>query len=131
MGVAGLRCPRCGRPALAITAALDLPADGRSDEISVQLLRCGGCDLRAVGVYEESRRGWEESVDHRGWVVDQEVWASLAAEIGRCPAPRDHRCGCPLHRAWGAQDELGRWRGLAAVRAGDWFPIEYGWSTGD
>ena len=63
--------PDCAARSLTITSSLELPRDARSDEITLQVVRCTRCQFSAIAVYEESRRGGfdSESVDHRGFRV--------------------------------------------------------------
>jgi hypothetical protein len=107
-------CPACGRPALTVEAALDLPPDARSDEIRVQLLRCGACDARGVGVYEESRRGAldSDSFEHSGQPASPSDYEFLRSLCARCPAPEDPRCACLAHLTLSGEDAAGRWLGV-------------------
>ena len=118
-------CPGCGEAALRITVAFELPADSRSDEITVQGLRCGDCGARGVAVYEESRRGRLDSDCwvHGGYALPPEAAAELHGLIDGCPRPRDPHCRCPAHLALGATDADGRWNGLAAWPLGPRFPM--------
>ena len=51
-------CPECHTSeSLRITRSLELPPDSRSDEITLQIIRCSSCRFAGVAVYEESRRG--------------------------------------------------------------------------
>jgi hypothetical protein len=118
------QCPEC-QGTLRITASLELPPDSRSDEITLQTVRCRDCGFEAIAVYEESRRGalGSESVDHRGFRIEAPDLRALRRQIRSCPRPRDPRCDCPAHQALGRRDRSGRWAGLAGVALGDWFPI--------
>jgi hypothetical protein len=49
--------PECHANSLAITQSIELPPDGRSDEISLQIVACQACGFAGTAVYEESRRG--------------------------------------------------------------------------
>lgn len=118
-------CPECASKSLNVTASLELPPDSRSDEITLQVVRCAQCQFSAFAVYEESRRGRldSESVDHRGFRVSAEDVRAIEETISACPRPRDRRCGCAAHRALGGKDAGGRWSGLRDRRGGTWFPI--------
>ncbi|MFL5383787.1 MAG: hypothetical protein ACJ8GN_14805 [Longimicrobiaceae bacterium] len=108
-------CPECGVPGtLAITAAIELPPDRRSDEIALQLVACARCGFRAVAVYEESRRGSldSEAVDHAGCRVPAETLDAIASQIAACPDPGNPACACASHRRLGRADDSGRWCGL-------------------
>ena len=108
-------CPKCGAPGtLAITSAIELPPDSRSDEIALQLVACARCGFRAAAVYEESRRGSldSEAVDHAGYRVPAETLSLIAAQVAACPDPGNHACDCASHRRLGRADDSGRWCGL-------------------
>ena len=65
-------CPACDAAGgLKITRRLELPPDSRSDEITLQIVRCRRCNFEGLAIYEESRRGalGDEAVDHRGYMV--------------------------------------------------------------
>ena len=115
-------CPNCLSQTLAITYALDLPPDSRSDEITVQIVECEQCQFRAAAVYEESRRGRSEAVAHIGYRLTHRIWRSLRDTIRKCPEPRNARCRCPSHRALNWTDRRGRWEGLG-VEAEGTFPM--------
>lgn len=111
-------CPACdGRSTLHIRLAIELPADSRSDEITLQIVSCSACEFAGLAVYEESRRGAldGESVDHAAYRVDQAVLDRLHALINRCPARRNAHCPCPTHQQLGASDRGGRWQGPEAI----------------
>lgn len=121
----GYRCPRCGAAELRVSASLELGADSRSDEITVQVAACGACGLLAAAVYEESRRGSldSEAWDYDGYRLPPERGAELLRLIQGCPRPRDVACTCPAHVRLGVKDETGRWAGLAGWEAGNPFPL--------
>ena len=106
-----LICPKCGEGPLKIEAAMELPPDSRSDEITLQILRCMSCGFDGLGVYEESRRGaiGSESVDHRGYHVDSSLIKYLRSVLLRCPEPKNPRCTCSSHSALNKVDRYGRW----------------------
>jgi hypothetical protein len=120
------RCPSCSTPrALRITKKIELPPDSRSDEITLQIVKCRRCQFAALAVYEESRRGslTGESVDHRGYYVNKSDLAWLTGKIGACPDPRNSRCRCLVHRELGRKDKSGRWAGLADIELGQRFLV--------
>ncbi len=95
-----LQCPACGQARLVIQASVELPPDHRSDERTIQALRCAGCDFTAIGRYEESRRGRldDESWFHLGYPAPPEAIATLKRLASACPNPRKPRCKCSSHR---------------------------------
>ncbi|MCJ7739686.1 MAG: hypothetical protein MUQ10_20635 [Anaerolineae bacterium] len=111
------RCPECSAQSLAITRSFELPADSRSDEITLQIVKCSSCGFAGIAVYEESRRGAldSESFSHTSYRVIAADLRRLKHMIGRCPRPRDSRCGCAAHQSLGRRDASGRWNGLQAV----------------
>jgi len=112
------RCPTCSRSqSLKIVQRLELPADARSDEITLQLARCTACRDTSVLIYEESRRGAldGESWSHTGYRVDTREWEVVEREISRCPDPRNPRCRCPAHQKYGSCDAGARWDGLKHI----------------
>ena len=121
----GYRCPECGAAELRVIASLEVGADSRSDEITVQVAECGACGLLAAAVYEESRRGSldSEAWDHDGYRMPADRAAELLRLVQSCPRPRDASCTCPAHTALGVTDETGRWAGLGAWGAGSRFPL--------
>jgi len=121
-----LLCPKCTKRTLEIESFLELPADSRSDEITVQVVGCRRCGFAGVAIYEESRRGAldREAVDHAGYNVDGEELRQLRKALDACPTPADSRCSCAVHREIGQQDANGRWSGLASIRLGERFTIE-------
>ena len=121
-----LICPKCTNRTLEIESFLELPADRRSDEITVQIIGCGHCNFAGLAVYEESRRGGldRELVDHAGYFVDGDDLRRLRAAFDACPAPADPACSCAVHRELGRQDSAGRWKGLESFALGERFAIE-------
>ena len=116
-------CPACKRISLSITDRLELPPDSRSDEITLQIIACASCRFKGIAVYEESRRGalFDESVDHRGYVVGEDDLARLRRLIRACPDRGNPRCKCKTHRLLGKRDRAGRWSGLDEIELGDRF----------
>ena len=112
----GFRCPVCSQPgALEIQARIQLPADARSDEIALQLVRCAACGFAGPAVYEESRRGAldSEAWDHYGWRVPAADLADFEQALRACPAPEDEDCSCAAHHRYAGRDAAGRWLGAA------------------
>ena|SRR5579859_1253236 len=99
-------CPSCGDPRLEISFSLELPPQGDDDEITLQTLKCLGCDFHGVAVYRESRHGslGSESWSHDGYPVEDEVLERLYEALLRCPKPLDRRCPCPTHAAFAQQN---------------------------
>jgi hypothetical protein len=122
-------CPECSSAgSLRITHSLELPPDSRSDEITLQIVRCVRCGFVGIAVYEESRRGSldDESVDHTGYHASREDVLALQKAISACPAPRNARCRCATHRRLGHRGRSGRWDGLAETRLGAPFAMKRG-----
>lgn len=106
------QCPQClGLQSLQIIASIELVPDTRSDEISLQVVRCRDCRFEALAVYEESTRGAldSESVDHYGYQVARKDLFSIKSLIKGCPRPRDAGCSCASHRQLNQRDSSGRW----------------------
>jgi hypothetical protein len=124
----GLVCPECHAPGgtLAITAKIELPPDSRSDEITLQIIRCSKCHFDAIAAYEESRRGGldDDHYSHTGYSIDAADLKEVRKLIRRCPARGNPRCTCAAHRELGHQDASGRWDGLAEYQLGDGFAIQ-------
>jgi hypothetical protein len=105
-------CPNCqGRKTLLIANRIELAPDARSDEISLQVLRCMNCGYEGLGVYEESFRGVldSESVDHYGYDVNPDVVRNVDSLIKKCSKPKDSRCKCNSHQILNKRDQNGRW----------------------
>ena len=102
-------CPKCHANSLVITHKIELPPDGRSDEITVQIVQCGGCGFRGTAVYEESRRGASDSWHHDGYHMNADDIDFLQNLIQQCPSPKNARCQCRVHRSLGKTNELGIW----------------------
>ena len=105
-------CPKCEMSqALDIDKSITLPPDSRSDDIILQLVRCGRCGFRAAAVYEESRRGGmdSESWDHRGYYISASELKWLSDMIKQCPNKKNKKCRCHAHKELGQKNEYGRW----------------------
>ncbi len=107
-------CPTCGAPRLAIGASMDFEPDSLNDDITLQVVRCGGCGLEAVALYRESRRGSldGEAFSHDGYFADKAALRALTDAVKACPSPRDSSCQCAGHGTLGARDACGAWDGL-------------------
>ena len=103
-------CPKCRQVSLSITHSLELPPDGRSDEITLQLVVCSGCGFEGTAVYEESRRGATESWHHDGYRISPENLVKLKQLMGQCPSPGDKLCLCASHRALKQVNVYGMWQ---------------------
>jgi hypothetical protein len=119
-------CPECTRVgSLGIVASIDLPSDVRSDEIVLQVLKCGACGFRGMAIYEESRRGaldidtWE----HTGYRVSELQVDSVHEAILLCPDPAQPSCRCEAHRMLGPVDDLGRWQAPEGISGAISFPM--------
>ena len=119
-------CPRCLGVTMTIEHSLELPSDSRSDEIEVQTLKCSKCGFAGLGVYEESRRGGldSESVDHRGYIIDDSTLASIVKMIKQCPKPKMYNCRCRIHRSFGCVNEFGRWNWLEKIPNKETFKLQ-------
>jgi hypothetical protein len=105
------RCPECRRASLKMTYEMELPADARSDEITIQIFECANCAFRGISVYQESRRGaldaesWEQS----GYLVGEKAMDDLINIIKRCPNPVKKQCQCASHVRLSRTDGNGIW----------------------
>jgi hypothetical protein len=122
-----LVCPECSSASLKVIASLELPPDSRSDEITLQIVRCSDCGFSAAAVYQESRRGAldSESVDHAGYRLPEAELRGLQRLIRSCPTPGNWRCDCEAHRKLGAQDAAGRWIGMRGLPHEGVFRVEW------
>ncbi len=104
-------CPECNASSLTITHKIELPPDGRSDEITLQIVKCGACGFRGTAVYEESRRGSldSDSWHHDGYHMEADDVDTLQRLIQQCPEPGKDDCQCPTHLSLGKTDERGIW----------------------
>jgi hypothetical protein len=119
-------CPRCRGVSIKMTSSIELPPDSRSDEITVQILKCSKCGFAGLGVYEETRRGRldSESVHHRGYHVDDSTLASLEKMIRQCSKPKKPGCECRIHHSLGSVNEFGRWNWLEKIPLKETFKLE-------
>jgi len=119
-------CPQCRGVSMKINESIELPPDSRSDEIAVQTLKCLKCGFNGLGVYEESRRGSldSESVDHRGYYVDDCIIASIEKMIGQCPEPNKSSCRCRIHQILSRVNKFGRWNWLDKIPHKERFKLQ-------
>ena len=119
-------CPRCLALSMKITSSIELPPDSRSDEITVQTLKCSKCGFAGLGVYEESRRGRldSESIDHRGYYMDDSSLASIERMIRQCPEPNQSGCQCRIHRFLSCVNEFGKWNWLDKIAHKETFKLK-------
>jgi hypothetical protein len=120
-------CPRCSRHgSLRITLKIELPPDSRSDEITLQTVRCADCGFAGIAVYEESRRGAldTESFQHTGYEVTRSQLRGLRRIIKSCPDPGDRRCPCATHQRLGKTDSSGRWSALGDLETTGTFALD-------
>lgn len=106
------QCPKCdAHKSLAIVSRIDMPPDARSDEISLQIVKCQRCKFEAVAIYEESHRGALESdvFDHYGYPIEKKELKEVIALIKQCPESKNRRCSCDSHRTLSRKDSSGRW----------------------
>ena len=114
-------CPDCSTAGtLKIVSRLELPPDSRSDEITLQIVKCYRCSFEGIAVYEESRRGGfgSESVDHWGIYVSEVDLKVLKQQINKCPSPGNGQCTCATHKQLGSKDKSGRWNGISHIEVG-------------
>ena len=119
-------CPKCSiDDSLVIVIAIELAPDSRSDEISLQILRCSNCGFRGLAVYEESRRGAldSEAWEHTGYQVEEDVVNTIAGLIDHCPDRNNNDCPCESHRKLGQHEENGRWNGIEKYEMKSMFPL--------
>jgi hypothetical protein len=105
-----LACPFCASNAHDFVAALDLPPEGFSDEVQLQVLLCRQCRSRYGARYEESRAGRLDSESWHHFVVakDGDEVRALEQLIAACPTPHEPRCPCESHRSLAEPGGLSR-----------------------
>ena len=112
-------CPNCSDPdrTLATIDLIELPSDARSDEITLQVIKCASCGFAGIAVYEESRRGalGQESFLHTGYGVNQGDLTRIRNQIKACPDFRNPRCDCLAHQILGKKDARGNWIGIRGI----------------
>lgn len=118
-------CPQCKTKSLHITLSFELPPDSRSDEITLQCIACDVCKFSGLAIYEESRRGAADLVNHFGYFLDANDLASLTAEMETCFTPQNPHCKCTIHQKLGHHNKSGQWDGLAHIALNRSFPLEF------
>ena len=110
-------CPRCQSRLMRIESSIELLPDSRSDEITVQILKCPKCGFTGLGIYEETRRGRldTELIHHRGYCLNDSTMVSIEKLIKQCPKPRNPNCKCKTHNSFYSVDEFGRWNWLKKI----------------
>ena len=96
---------------------MELPADSRSDEISLQVIACSNCDYKGLAVYQESRRGdlRSEAWEHTGYRVENKSVIMVDRLIRKCPQPGNSACSCRSHLVFRIYDQVGVWQGLKQI----------------
>ncbi len=105
-------CPSCnGEGTLKITHKIELMPDLAEwcDELTLQTVACSACEFRGAALYEESRRGASESIQHDCFRVEDKALTRLIELIQTCPDPENKRCQCNAHRIISARDANGKW----------------------
>ncbi|MBD3205470.1 hypothetical protein GF319_03875 [Candidatus Bathyarchaeota archaeon] len=122
----GFLCPECKNKELEITSSIEIPPDTRSDEITLQVLRCTRCGFKSLGLYEESRRGnlREEYVNHKGIYIPEAELKDIELMIKKCPDPRNSKCICDSHRYFSVKAK-GRWKCIERLIYYNTFVLEF------
>jgi len=114
---------------MQMKAAIELPPDGRSDEITLSVCECPLCKAMAVTVYQESRRGSldDDSSEVAGYRLQAKDYSLLVDLIGRCPARERKHCECSTHRILGRERPDGIWDGLTlnGITPAGYFDVEF------
>lgn len=106
------KCPQCStNNSLRIIQSIELAADARSDEISLQIVYCSSCNFEALAVYEESRRGSlsSDAVDHYCYAAARNIIQLTRTLIRQCPDRKVAGCECASHVKLNLRDISGRW----------------------
>jgi len=111
---------------LNIVSKIELPPDNRSDEVTLQVVKCASCGFQAVAIYEESRRGTlgTESWNHTGFRVAKNTLAAIRKTIKQCPNPTHCRCQCPAHHLLTQLFTSGTWQGVNTLNYGNSFSMK-------
>ena len=109
-----LVCPRCEQPSFAISAAIELPARGKWDEIALQIVDCRACRFEGIALYRISRPGpaGRSVVEHEGYFVNEETVAFLRRTIEDCTERENQRCECASHRLLDIMERREEWESL-------------------
>jgi len=90
-------CPDCKTKSLVILKSIELGTDSRSDEYSLQAIKCKNCGMVGVAIYEESDRGAEETWDHAGYRMEKVDFKVFLKQLSQCNTPTNIKCTCPGH----------------------------------
>ncbi len=102
-----LICPWCGDRALKIEKSLELGYDARNDEYSLQAVYCPVCGMGGVAIYEESRRGAEDSWYHYCHHMKKEDYELFLKQLSQCPDPKNDKCNCSVHTHFNQKEANG------------------------
>jgi hypothetical protein len=108
------------------TNLIELPADARSDEITLQVVECSKCGFKGIAVYEESRRGAldQDSFSHTGYEITNQDLDEIRRLIRSCPDSNNSRCACPAHKKLGEKDSQAYWTGIKNISKSDSFRMD-------
>lgn len=108
------KCPKCLGASMKITSSIELPPDSRSDEITVQTIKCTKCGFTGLEIYEETRRGSlnEDCIHNYGIYIDNLTYESMKKTFRQCPKPKESDCQCKTHHSLNQVNEFGRWNWL-------------------
>jgi hypothetical protein len=119
-------CPGCSEKTVRIETSIELGSDSRSDECSLQAVRCERCNLVGAAIYEESRRGAGESTNHFGYKMDSADYEAFLQQLLECRNRGKAKCSCKAHEKFGLKDEHGTLRPLDLVQHDKAvFPMRY------
>ncbi len=102
-----LVCPDCAGRSLMIAKSIELGSDRDYDETSFQAIQCVKCNMVGVSLYQESRRGAEDSWQHFGHRMEETNFNLLLKQLTKCSYPRQHKCNCEAHVYFGAKKDNG------------------------
>ena len=110
----GLLCPKCLDYSLNIEDKLELPPDSRSDEITLQIIKCKKCSFEGVAVYEESRRGNldDYSYNHTGYELPTSSLNQIKRDLSKKPW------------VFEVYNENNKWVWISSQHIKDIFPIK-------
>ena len=73
-------CPKCKMYRLEIVESIKVEPGPSDDDKSIQAVRCP-CGFEGIAVYEESRRGADDAVNHTGYFVPENKTVELEKAI--------------------------------------------------
>ena len=121
-------CPKCAaeKRTLSTIEIIELPSDARSDEITLQVLKCSQCSFSGIAVYEETRRVAidQDSFSQIGYIIDRKDLNKIRDLIRMCPEPRNPRCDCQTHKMLGKKDSRAYWIGIKEIPKSDNFRLD-------